>query len=135
MTSQDDETAPLETAETTKRKSARKTRARKLAKGRGRSSPENQGRAERFISQGKRVVNKAYDWAGDARRAVPRLTKQLRLPQLSDLDDLANSSPLIMGAIGLGIGVLLGTLMPQHLDSPDIRRRGRGKRSRRRRRG
>lgn len=135
MTSQDDETAPLETAETTKRKSARKTRARKVAKGRGRSSLKAQGRAERFIRQGKRVVNKAYDWAGEAGRAVPRLTKQLRLPQRSDLDDLANSSPLIIGAIGLGIGVVLGTLMPQMLDSPDIGRRGRGKRSRPRRRG
>jgi hypothetical protein len=103
-----------------------------VAKRRRRSSAEVQGRAEQLLRQGKRVVNKAYDWAGDAGRAVPRLTKQLRLPQRSDLDDLTN--PLVVGAIGLGIGVVLGTLMPQMITSSQMLPRG-GKRSRRRRRG
>ena len=133
MSPQADETAPVETSAPTKRKSARKPRARKVAKRRGRSSPEVQGRAERVIRQGKRVMNKAYDWAGDASRAVPRLTKQLRLPQRSDLDDLTN--PLVVGAIGLGIGVVLGTLMPQMITSSQMLPGGRRKRSRRRRRG
>ena len=107
--------------------------ARKVAKRRGRSSPEVQSPAERVLRQGKRVVNKAYDWAGDASRAVPRLTKRLRLPQRSDLDDLTN--PLVVGAIGLGIGVVLGTLMPQMITSSQMLPGGRRKRSRRRRRG
>jgi hypothetical protein len=132
MSSQTDETAPVEPSAPTNRKSARKTRARKVAKRRRRSSAEVQGRAEQLFRQGKRVVNKAYDWAGDAGRAVPRLTKQLRLPQRSDLDDLTN--PLVVGAIGLGIGVVLGTLMPQMITSSQMLPRG-GKRSRRGRRG
>jgi hypothetical protein len=127
MSPQTDETAPVEPSAPTNRKSARKTRARKVAKRRRRSTPEVQGRAEQLLRQGKRVVNKAYDWAGDAGRAVPRLTKQLRLPQRSDLDDFTN--PLVVGAIGLGIGVVLGTLMPQMITSNQMRPRG-GKRSR-----
>src|SRR5215208_5280293 len=132
MSAQDNETAPVGPSAPTDRKSARKTRGRKVAKRRRRSSPEVQGRAEQLLRKGKRVVNKAYDWAGDAGRAVPRLTKQLRLPQRTDLDDLTN--PLVVGAIGLGIGVVLGTLMPQMITSSQMLPRG-GKRSVRRRRG
>src|SRR5215216_5618907 len=100
MSPQTDETAPVEPSAPTNRKSARKP------------------------------LNKAYDWAGDTGRAFPRLTNQLRLPQRSDLDDLAN--PLVVGAIGLVIGVVLGTLMPQMITSSQMPPRG-GKRSRRRR--
>ena len=130
MSPQTDETAPVESSAPTDRKSARKPRARKVAKRRRRSSPEVQGRAEQLLRQGKRVVNKAYDWAGEAGRAVPRLTNQLRLSQRSDLDDLTN--PLVVGAIGVGIGVVLGTLMPQMVTSSQKLPRG-GKRSRHRR--
>ena len=74
MSSQTDETAPVEPSPSTIRKSARKTPVRKVAKRRCRSTPEVQGRAEQLLRQGKRVVNKAYDWAGDAGLTVPRLT-------------------------------------------------------------
>jgi hypothetical protein len=83
-------------------------------------------------------MNKAYDWADDARRAVPRLAKDVRLPRRSDFDLLTDANPLVIGALGLGIGVVLGTLMPYGFSSARSEtgsRTGSAKSRRRSRRG
>jgi hypothetical protein len=105
-------------AEATKRRSpSRKAKSRK-GKKRRRSSVRNlQTSADQVLGQGKRVMNRAYDWAEDARRAVPRLAKDLRLPRSSDFDVLSEANPLLIGAVGLGIGIVLGTLMPHRFSS------------------
>jgi hypothetical protein len=117
MAAETDEVTGAST-ESTKRKSpSRKARSRKSAKRRRSSNRALQASADKVIRRGKRAVNKAYNWADDARRAVPRLAKDLRLPRSSDFDVLSDANPLVIGAVGLGIGIVLGTLMPHTLAS------------------
>lgn len=116
---QDAETTAQESQSATRRRRsaaarkspARKAKARKTARRRSTVSraitPSN-----RVLKQGKRVVSRAYSLADEARRAVPRLTRGFHLPRPRDLDVLSDANPLVVGAIGLGIGVLLGGLMP-----------------------
>jgi predicted lysophospholipase L1 biosynthesis ABC-type transport system permease subunit len=123
MSAQDVDTATSETAVTAKRKfpgrkrKARKSAGPKVAARRRAASRNLQGSADRVLRQGKRAIDKAYSWAGDARSAVPRLARDLRLPRRSDFDVLTEANPMVMGAIGLGLGVVLGSLMPQKLAS------------------
>jgi hypothetical protein len=87
-------------------------------------------------------MNRAYSFAEEARRAMPRMPRvDLRLPRRSDFDALTDANPLVIGAIGLGLGMVLGTLMPQRVSgrlgelagyssrSSSSRRRGRSSRS------
>jgi hypothetical protein len=145
---QDVEPTSTESDETPKRKSSRKksrksakrragagrsaqasrgtqtSRSTQAARGRrGRSSrssaSRSEGAADRMLRQGRGVMNRAYSFAEEARRAMPRMprmprmARDLRLPRRSDFDALVDANPLVMGAIGLGLGVVLGTLMPQ----------------------
>jgi hypothetical protein len=69
-----------------------------------------------MLRQGRSVMNRAYSFAEEARRAMPRMPRvDLRLPRRSDFDALTDANPLVIGAIGLGLGVVLGTLMPQRV--------------------
>ena len=65
--------------------------------------------AARLIARGKTAFGDAYAWAGDASSALPRTRRDLGLP---DLKAMIDDKPLIIGAVGLGIGVALGTMLP-----------------------
>jgi hypothetical protein len=139
MSMQDVEITESETTEKPKRKApARKSRARGASRKRASASrsskrsnrrPAPRGRASsgasrisptnRMLRQGRSVMNRAYSIAEEARRAMPRMPRMphvdLRLPRRSDFDALTDANPLVIGAIGLGLGVVLGTLMPQRV--------------------
>ena len=143
MPMQDVETTSAETAEKPKR-SSRKSRARKSSSGAGgrsrrrsassRSSNRTESNRQSATGgqrQNRSMINRAYSFAEEARRAVPRMTKDLRLPRRSDFDALTDANPLVIGAIGLGLGVVLGTLMPQRISGrlSDLAQLGNSKRS------
>ncbi|HEY7764851.1 MAG TPA: hypothetical protein VIB38_07660 [Aestuariivirgaceae bacterium] len=112
-------------------RSTQTSRSTRASRGRRRSSRSSarrsKGAAERVAQQGRGVLNRAYSFAEEARRAMPRMprmprmphmprvARDLRLPRRSDFNALVDANPLVMGAIGLGLGVVLGTLMPQKL--------------------
>jgi hypothetical protein len=54
----------------------------------------------------------AQTWAQSARDAMPRL-RNIHLPSPPSFDALTEASPVILGAVGLGIGVLLGAMLPR----------------------
>ncbi|HEY7747493.1 MAG TPA: hypothetical protein VH933_02325 [Aestuariivirgaceae bacterium] len=93
-----------------KRQAVRRTR--KKAPKRSRGSNTLLRGVKPLLRERQRAINKAYEWASDATRSVPRLAKDLRLPRRSDLEALTEASPIVMGAVGLGIGLVLGSLMP-----------------------
>jgi hypothetical protein len=63
------------------------------------------------MRRGRETISRAYGWAHDAAEGA-RLGN-LRLPQRSDLNHLTQANPLLLGAVGLGIGVAIGTLFPR----------------------
>jgi len=67
--------------------------------------------AARLIARGKSAFSDAYAWAGEAGNALPR-TKDLGLPDQKSLKAMIDDKPLIIGAVGLGIGVALGSMLP-----------------------
>jgi hypothetical protein len=98
-----------------KRISARARRTASLNKpSQTRSPSRDYGRAATGLARrGKRLVDDAYGWVGDARHAVPRLTKGMHLPSPRALESFAEANPVLLGAVGLGIGVVIGALLPR----------------------
>jgi hypothetical protein len=84
----------------TGRKAARTTAARFLE--------SNTGMA---LRRGRETISRAYGWAHDAAEGAH--LGNLRLPQRSDLNHLTQANPLLLGAVGLGLGVAIGTLFPR----------------------
>lgn len=110
-------TATLKSRKSASRKSA------PVAKRRGRASSKRQSSSQstfagysdsaaRLIARGKTAFGDAYAWAGEAGSALPRATRQLGLPDQKSLQALIDDKPLIIGAVGLGIGVVLGSMLP-----------------------
>ncbi len=65
--------------------------------------------AARLIARGKTAFGDAYAWAGEASSALPRTRRDLALP---DMKAMIDDRPLIIGVVGLGIGVALGSMLP-----------------------
>ena len=68
--------------------------------------------AARLISRGKAAFGDAYAWAGEASHSLPRSTRDLGLPDQKSLKAMIDDRPLTIGAVGLGIGVALGSMLP-----------------------
>jgi hypothetical protein len=92
-----------------KRRSAGSRRARK-ANGNGNGYAA--AALETGMREGKSLATKAYEWADEMGRSMPRMARDFRANQMSGLKVLTEANPLVLGAIGLGIGVALGTLLP-----------------------
>jgi len=99
-------------ASRTGRRAARTTAARFLE--------SNAGTA---LRRGRETISRAYGWAHDAAEGAH--LPNLRLPQRRDLSHLTEANPLLLGAVGLGIGVAIGTLFPRGIGR---RATGRGRR-------
>lgn len=93
------------------------TRARKAGKA-GRKTAKASGahflqdNAGTALRRGRATLSRAYDWAHEAGEA--RLGT-LRMPRRSDIGHLSEANPLLLGAVGLGLGVAIGTLFPRSL--------------------
>jgi hypothetical protein len=98
-----------------KRRSANGGRARARSRSlAGRSMPRSRGRSASAPSRRrKRLVEEAQNWAEDARRAVPRLARNMHLPSPPSIETFTEANPVILGAVGLGIGVIIGALLPR----------------------
>ena len=68
--------------------------------------------AARLIARGKSAFGDAYAWAGEASSGLPKTTRDLGLPDQKSLKAIIDDRPLIIGAVGLGIGVALGSMLP-----------------------
>jgi hypothetical protein len=109
----------------------RKTRATRTGRRSSGTSASQfpQGTTGSALSRGRDTLSRAYDWAheaaGNTRLGSLRMP---RMPRRSDMMHLAEANPLILGAVGLGLGVAIATLFPRGLG---LRRFGRSARSRR----
>ena len=68
--------------------------------------------AAKFIARGKSAFGNAYSWAEEAGSTLPRRVRQMGLPTPNTLQHFFVERPLVLGAVGLGIGMALGAMMP-----------------------
>jgi hypothetical protein len=71
---------------------------------------EPQRQASGLVRRGRRLAEDAQHWAEGA---VPRLARNMHLPSPPSLDAITEANPVILGAVGLGIGVIIGALLPR----------------------
>jgi hypothetical protein len=89
----------------------------------GESSGRYGGAASRLMSQGRQALGGAYGWASEAGRSFPRASEYV--PDRSTLRNLFEERPLVIGAIGLGLGAVIGMMMPSRLMGGNSSGRGR----------
>lgn len=92
------------------------TKKRKPAKAGRRASKATAARflqdnAGSALRRGRETIGRAYGWAHEAAEGT-RLG-HLRMPRRSDISHLTEANPLLLGAVGLGLGVAIGTLFPR----------------------
>ena len=68
--------------------------------------------AAKFIARGKSAFGNAYSWAEEAGSTLPRRVRQMGLPTPNTLQHFFVERPLVLGAVGLGIGMALGAMLP-----------------------
>jgi hypothetical protein len=119
-------------AKKTRRRSSKASRRSKTARrsnGNGRSLLATP--MDTAMREGTRFMEKAYRWADDMGRSVPKLARGLHMPSKASFNRIAETNPIVLGAVGLGIGVALGAMLP-HLSNSNGRKGSRGgKRARR----
>lgn len=70
-----------------------------------------QDNAGTALRRGRDTMSRAYDWAHEA--AGSAHLPSLRMPRRGDLSHLTEANPLLLGAVGLGLGVAIATLFPR----------------------
>ena len=121
------------TKERSKPARSRKTVKRKVAAVSRRAAKRNgtgsySGTASRLMSQGKQALGDAYGWAADgAGRALPKAARYV--PDQRTVRNLMEERPLVLGAIGLGLGAMIGMMLPGRLvgGAAPVKRRSRRK--------
>ena len=68
--------------------------------------------AARFVTRARSAIGDAYGWAGEATSALPKTMRDMGLPSQRTMRNLLEEKPLVLGALGLGIGVALGAMLP-----------------------
>lgn len=85
-----------------------------------RSAPAGGGYSDttaRFIAKGKSAFGDAYTWAGEAGSDLPRRVRGMNLPNHNSVQTYLVERPLVLGAIGLGLGMALGAMIPSRIGS------------------
>lgn len=73
--------------------------------------------AARFIAKGKSAFGDAYTWAGEAGSDLPRRVRGISLPNPNSVQTYLVERPLVLGAVGLGLGMALGAMLPSKIGS------------------
>jgi hypothetical protein len=69
--------------------------------------------AARFIGRAKSAFGDAYTWVGETGNALPKTARRIGLPNQQSMQEFIDEKPLIMGAVGLGVGIALGAMLPR----------------------
>ena len=111
----------------------RSSRSRRTSSGRSSrksASGSASGIASRFLSRGRKAAGNAYDWATEgASRAIPLASRSM--PDQRMVQRLVDQRPYMLGALGLGIGAMIGLMLPSPLFSHSGASTRGGSRSRR----
>ena len=100
----------------------RSKRSRKSARRKGDSAAQQtaarrrglRGRAVRVMDQGSRVLSSAAASMSNVANTARGFASEMQIPGRRSLESMVETNPLILGAIGLGLGVVIGTLLPRN---------------------
>ena len=107
-----------------KTKAARRTSSsKKTAKELPESFAGYSKQAREFLDRGKTALHAASDWAGATAKHLPDTARKLNLPDQKAAMEFAEQRPLVVGAVGLGIGLVVGALLPRMHSAPAPKRR------------
>ncbi len=67
---------------------------------------------QQLIERGKAAFRDASTWAGDKASGLPKAARNMNLPDPKAVQTLMHEKPLFVGALGLGVGVVIGALLP-----------------------
>lgn len=113
--------------EAAKRGKTAAARRASASAGSRKSSGSSGGIAARVLSRGRKAAGSAYDWAAEgASRAIPLASRSM--PDQRTVQRLVDERPYMLGALGLGIGAMIGLMLPSPLHAvsrPSPRRNGR----------
>jgi hypothetical protein len=91
------------------RSSSRTSTSRKSAGG-------SSGLTSRLLSRSRRAAGNAYEWAAEgASRAIPLASRNM--PDQRTVQRLVDQRPYMLGALGLGIGAMIGMMLPSPFSS------------------
>ncbi len=79
--------------------------------------------AQDFFDRGKSALHTASNWAGTTAKNLPKAARKLNLPDQKAAMDFAEQRPLAVGAVGLGLGLVVGALLPRMYSAPAPKRR------------
>lgn len=96
-------------------KTTRKRKSSKAGRKAGRTATAKflQDNAGSALRRGRETLGRAYGWAHEAAESAH--FGNIRMPRRSDIGHLAEANPLLLGAVGLGLGVAIGTLFPRRM--------------------
>jgi hypothetical protein len=110
-----------DTAELAQPNQRRSKRSRKSARRKGESGgqqatrrPGLRGRAVRVMDQGSRVLSSAAASMSNVANTARGFASEMQIPGRRSFESMVESNPLILGAIGLGLGMVIGTLLPRN---------------------
>ncbi len=66
--------------------------------------------AQGAVRSGRQAVTSAYRVASGLSRSLPRPRDMI--PRAPNLQTMVDNSPLLIGVVGIGVGLLLGALLP-----------------------
>jgi hypothetical protein len=123
-----DETKPSSPMKKRKGAVARKRRSTARTGKIARSNGGMQTTAVEFLKQGRSVLSGAYDQVSHATQSLPHAARYVTDPRKRrSITRMMEERPLMVGAVGLGIGMVLAALLPSfstpHEDSRPGRRR------------
>lgn len=96
------------TSKTSKKKSPRKRSAAASGSGRGRrSSGEGAG-----SSGGQGRSGGLGDWLSKTGQRVADAGSNLSMPQLGNIESAMENRPIVLGAVGIAIGMVIGAMLP-----------------------
>ena len=79
--------------------------------------------AQDFFDRGKQALHTASNWAGATAKHLPETARKLNLPDQKAAMDFAEQRPLVVGAVGLGLGLVVGAMLPRMYSAPAPKRR------------
>jgi hypothetical protein len=109
----------VETVVSTKQKAGRRVRHKRSSRTKAKVHEVNRSHistlraaAEHALRQGKRTIGSAHEWT-----ISPGRFARIRLPRRSDFRVIAETNPLFLGAVGLGIGIVLAAVVPGRIST------------------
>lgn len=68
--------------------------------------------AQHLLRRGKEVAVGAAAWLGETGTNIAQSAHKVRMRDASSVKNFVGDQPLILGAVGVGLGLILGTILP-----------------------